>query len=327
VSSPAPGATDPVGDGTDDAPADPAASEQVVRTVYRPDRALDLAATLGPLRRGSADPTCCVRDGVWFRAVRTPAGPGSQAVWRHGDGTVAAAAFGAGATWLTEALPALLGARDDSRAQFRPTHPALAAAARAHAGWALGRTDRVLEAAVPAVLEQKVTGREARRSFAVLVRALGEPAPGPVPAGLTLPPTPARWASVASWTLHAAGVGPQRSATLVRLASRAAALERAGAGGQLGVLATVPGVGPWTVAEVSQRALGDPDAVSVGDAHVPAAVVFALTGRGGGDDAAMAEVLAPYAGHRYRVQRLVELAGLGPPRRGPRYAGLDHRRR
>lgn len=82
-------------------------------------------------------------------------------------------------------------------------------------------------------------------------------------------------------------------------------------------LRMVPGVGVWTAAEVSQRALGDPDAVSFGDYHIPRNVGSALVGRPV-DDQELAEILQPYTGHRYRVQRLIELSGIAPPRRGPR---------
>jgi 3-methyladenine DNA glycosylase/8-oxoguanine DNA glycosylase len=89
-------------------------------------------------------------------------------------------------------------------------------------------------------------------------------------------------------------------------------------------LRALPGVGPWTSAEVRQRACGDADAVSVGDYHLPADVGWALAGQVV-DDAGMLELLAPYAGHRYRATRLVELSGLRPPRRGPRMAVRDYR--
>jgi 3-methyladenine DNA glycosylase/8-oxoguanine DNA glycosylase len=89
-------------------------------------------------------------------------------------------------------------------------------------------------------------------------------------------------------------------------------------------LQAVPGIGPWTSAEIRQRACGDADAVSVGDYHLPAVVGWALAGRVT-DDAGMLELLAPYAGHRHRVTRLVELSGLRPPRRGPRLAPRDYR--
>ena len=38
------------------------------------------------------------------------------------------------------------------------------------------------------------------------------------------------------------------------------------------------GIGEWTIAETRIRALGDPDAVSVGDYHLAHHVGYALTG-------------------------------------------------
>ena len=74
-----------------------------------------------------------------------------------------------------------------------------------------------------------------------------------------------------------------------------------------------------------QRACGDPDAVSVGDYHLPKAVGWTLAGERGTDDVGMLALLAPYEGQRYRVQRLIELGGSTPPRRGPRNPVRDYR--
>jgi 3-methyladenine DNA glycosylase/8-oxoguanine DNA glycosylase len=83
-------------------------------------------------------------------------------------------------------------------------------------------------------------------------------------------------------------------------------------------LMAVPGIGPWTAAEVGVRALGDPDAVSVGDFHLPNLVAFALAGEPRANDARMLELLEPYRGQRARVIRLLELSAIRPPRYGPR---------
>ena len=300
---------------------------------------LDVGAILGPLRRGSSDPTF-VRSGdrVW-RTARTPHGPATQVVGvvprtrdgRTGDPVVVESwAWGSGAAWLTDNVPRLFGDGDLSAARFRPEHPLVREVWRRHHGWRVPSTQLVFEAMVPAILEQKVTGSEARRSWRWLLRRFGEPAPGPAPDGMRVFPAPQTWASIPSWDWHRAGVGPDRSRTIVQAARRAAALERT-----LTVehpeadrrMQSLPGIGVWTSAEVRQRAHGDPDAVSVGDFHIATQVVFALTGRLGGTDEQMLELLAPYAGHRYRVVRMVELSGVAPPRRGPRYTGLDHRGR
>jgi 3-methyladenine DNA glycosylase/8-oxoguanine DNA glycosylase len=301
-------------------------------TTYEPGRPVDLRATLGPLRRGGGDPTTRVDGSGLWRTVRTPLGPATQLLSRVDRG-VTCRAWGTGAAWVLETLPDLLGARDGTADDFVPltaTHPLLRDAWRRHLGWRVPRSNVVLETLVPSVLEQKVTGGEARSSWRWLVHRYGEPAPGPAPSGLRVVPTPRQWALVPSWAWHRAGVGPERSRTIVTAAGRSAGLERT-----LGVdhaeadrrMRSLPGIGVWTSAEVRQRAHGDPDALSLGDFHLGGQVVYALTGRTGGDDDAMLELLEPYAGHRYRVVRMVELAGVVQPRRGPRYTPLDHRAR
>jgi 3-methyladenine DNA glycosylase/8-oxoguanine DNA glycosylase len=85
-------------------------------------------------------------------------------------------------------------------------------------------------------------------------------------------------------------------------------------------LTSLPGIGQWTAAEVVRLAFGDPDAVSVGDYHVPNTVAWALAGEPRADDARMLELLEPYRGQRGRVQRLLEAGGITAPRYGPRMA-------
>ena len=85
-------------------------------------------------------------------------------------------------------------------------------------------------------------------------------------------------------------------------------------------LTAVPGIGPWTAAEVALRALGDADALSIGDFHLPNLVAFCLAGEHRGDDARMVALLEPWRGQRARVVRLLEASGLRPPAFGPRYA-------
>ena len=293
-----------------------------------PGRPVDLPATLGPLRRGRYDPAHQVGpDGALWRTARTPAGPGTlRLVVRPGEGTVVATAWGPGAGWLLDGVPALLGA-DDDPAGFAPEHPVLRESARRRPGWRVPRTRLVLEALVPAILEQKVTGTEARRSWRDLLRRFGDPAPGPAPAGMRVVPAPRQWALVPSWEWHRAGVDAKRSRAVLAAAAVADRLEatvETGAAEAERVLRAVPGVGAWTAAEVRQRAHGDADAVSVGDFHLPALVGWALAGQRV-DDAGMLALLERYRPHRYRAVRLVELAGIVPPRRGPRFAPRDYR--
>ncbi|MBA3619908.1 MAG: DNA-3-methyladenine glycosylase 2 family protein [Acidothermales bacterium] len=295
---------------------------------WRPGRPVDVRGTLGPLRRGIGDPAHRVApDGAVWRTARTPQGTGTLRITAQATGgTVEATAWGEGAHWLLDTLPLLLGA-DDDPAGFTPMHPLLRDVAARRPGVRIPRTGLVLEALVPAILEQKVTGTEAHRSWRELLTRFGEPAPGPGPPGMRVVPTPWQWSRVPSWEWHRAGVDGRRAATVVAAARCAGRLEetlRMSPEDAWRRLRAVPGVGAWTAAEVRQRAHGDPDAVSVGDFHLPALVGWALERRRV-DDAGMLELLAPYAGHRHRVVRLVELSGLRPPRRAPRFAPANHR--
>lgn len=267
-----------------------------------------------------------------IRASVTADGPAAIEI-RVDGATAHARAWGPGADRLLDALPAALGLDDDD-AGFDPgLHPVVAGLARRLGRVRLGRTGAVWEALLPAMLEQRITGTEAWRNYRRLVRAHGAPAPGPV--GLLLPPTPATVAGLPSWTLTGLGIEPRRGALLRRIAREAGRLEALGAaarlpgGGGVGTRALESalrahgGIGPWTAAEVALRALGDPDAVSVGDAHLADVVAFVLTGAPRGTDETMLELLAPWAGHRARVVRLVESSGLTPPRYGPRVAPRD----
>jgi len=225
-----------------------------------------------------------------------------------------------------DALPGLLGA-DDRPEDFVPGHPALRAAARSRPPVRIGRSWLVMEALVPAVLEQKVVGMEATRAWRSLLWRFGEPAPGPVPVGMRVPPDPRAWASIPSWEWHRAGVEAVRARVIAAAARVATRLEEVTTMCSCDAdrrLRAIPGIGPWTSAEIRQRACGDADAVSVGDYHLPSIVGWALAGRAV-DDAEMLELLAPYGGHRHRASILAGLTGTGPPRRVPRLAVRDYR--
>lgn len=284
--------------------------------------------TLAPLRRGRGDP--CYHDspdGSIWRTSLMADGPVTVRIARTGERSVECRMWGAGATEFAESLPAFLGA-DDDPSGFRPHHPTLAAAARRVSHLRLGRTGRVLEALIPAVLEQRVHGADARRSWRRLVTRYGSPAPGPAPAHLRVPPSPEVWQRIPSWEYHRANVDPGRARTIVGCARRADALERLTTGSvehaRTGLM-SLPGVGQWTAAETLQRAFGDADALSVGDYHLAAMVGWSLLGRPI-DDAAMLELLEPIRPHRHRAVRLLEVSGLARnPRFGPRMAIPDLR--
>jgi 3-methyladenine DNA glycosylase/8-oxoguanine DNA glycosylase len=331
--------------------AEPLAAGPVVRE-WRPEFAVDVRLILSVHRRGYSDPAFRIAaDGSVWRTSLTPDGPGTLRIAAAGlaaaglaaaspaaagsalagaapaEGTlVSAAAWGPGASWLLAAVPDLLGSGDDP-AGFNPSHPLLREVSGRHPGMRVGRSGRVLEALVPAVLEQKVVGAEAWRAWRLLMLRFGGPAPGPAPDGMRVFPPARTWLCIPSWEWHRAGVEAVRARTVANAARVAGRLEEImtmppeAADRRLRAL---PGIGQWTSAEVRQRACGDADAVSVGDYHLAADVGWALAGRKV-DDAGMLDLLAPYAGHRYRAARLVELSGVRPPRRGPRMSVRDYR--
>jgi 3-methyladenine DNA glycosylase/8-oxoguanine DNA glycosylase len=304
---------------------------------------LDLRLTLGIHGRGRTDPALRfeVSDSTW-RATRTPEGPVTMLIEARpgggelggrpgGPGAIRARAWGPGSGWALAPgrLEGLLGL-DDDPAALVPGHVAVAAAARRLPGLRIGHTGAVLEALVPAILEQKVTGAEAGRTYRALLARYGEEAPGGF--GLRLHPGPAVLAALPYHAFHPLGLERRRAELVRAVAREAERLERLGAAADgpgtdpaarataYAALRAFPGIGPWTAAEVGMRAFGDPDAVSVGDFHLPNMVAWALAGEPRGTDERMLELLAPYRGQRGRVLRLLELSGAQAPRRGPRLA-------
>jgi 3-methyladenine DNA glycosylase/8-oxoguanine DNA glycosylase len=279
---------------------------------------IDLRLTLAPLRHGRDDPTIRFEsDGVWM-ARSTASGPTEIRLAADGR-TITADAWGPGADLAMDAVPDLAGMNDDPEL-LTPHHALVRELQRRFAGLRLPRTGQLVAALVPAVIEQKVTAGEAHGAYVALVRKLGELAPGPVP--LLLPPTAASLVALPYFEFHPLGLERRRADLLRRIALQAAAIEALAAlpsDVARSRLQSIQGIGPWTAAEATRVALGDPDAVSVGDAHLPDLVAWALAGEPRADDARMLELLQPYRGQRARVVRLLEAAGIKIPRFGPRF--------
>ena len=307
------------------------APERPLETEYRPRHRLDLLRTVGIQQRGAHDPTFAIASGVIWRASRTPDGVATLALREVSPGVIRAAAWGPGRDAALAQVPALCGEHDDISGFEPAQHPLIAETHRRHAGLRLSRTDLVFDALAGAILEQKVTGLQAFGAWRRLVTWFGERAPGPTPTPMFAPPTIDGWRGIPSWAWHRAGVEPPQSRAILEAARRGPSLVRAVTTAYDGpardaALTSIRGIGVWTAAETRARALGDPDAVSVGDYHLAHEIGFALTGART-DDEGMLRLLAAWPGHRQRVIRLVRLSPAREPRRGPRLHPEDHRAR
>jgi 3-methyladenine DNA glycosylase/8-oxoguanine DNA glycosylase len=287
---------------------------------------VDLRRTISALRRGGGDPTTVLaRDGLW-RAMHTADGPATlHVVAPVTDGlttSVTAEAWGPGAELALARVPALCGAEDHPET-FVAHHEVVAEAVRGRPGRRLPATGGLVEVLVPTIIEQKVTGDEARRAFRALCWRLGSEAPGPV--RLRLQPHPDRLAELGYAAFHPLGIERKRADVILRVVRRADRIEALLDGDPADArraLEALPGLGPWTSGAATLIAFGDPDAVIVGDFWFPHLVENALTGRRRGSDAEMLAHLAPYVGHRARAQLV--LVGLGSiPRRAPRQRRRD----
>jgi 3-methyladenine DNA glycosylase/8-oxoguanine DNA glycosylase len=296
----------------------------------------DFGATIGPLAWGRNDPCTRVAQGGFWWVARTPSGLGTLFLRRDGRELVATG-YGPGADWVVAQADGVAGLRDDLTGfdEVAGRHPLVAQLAHAHQGLRLTATGRVFPRLLRAVFEQKVTGQEAYRAYLATVRhcfqASGrEPAPSPLP-DLLPPPDPAVIAGMPYWMFHPFGVEQRRADTLCRAAAAAGRLESApNAGAATKALTAILGIGAWTAAEVTRTVYGDPDAVSVGDYHIPHMVSWALAGeaRAGARestpgalspaDTRMLELLEPFRGHHGRVCTLLEHSGLAAPKFGPR---------
>lgn len=292
-------------------------TSEVSRRLTPPER-YQFGPSVRPLLVPKHDPCGAIRDGAFWLAMRTPSGPATLRLARDDEGLLATA-FGAGAGWAAEHADAIAGLRDDLSGfpQLASGHPVVDRLAKTFSGVRIPSTLRVFPRLLRAVLEQKVTGKEAHHSYRAVCRHFGERAPGPV--DLVLPPDPAAIAATEYWVFHPFGVEQRRTQALLRAAQVAERLERcADAAEATARMTALPGIGPWTAAEVVRLAYGDADAVSVGDFHIPNTVAWALAGEARGTDERMLELLEPFRGHRGRVCDLLALGGLGAPKFGPR---------
>jgi 3-methyladenine DNA glycosylase/8-oxoguanine DNA glycosylase len=303
------------GRGADRSDLGPVASAAMPLPVVAP--AIDLRRSFGHLRHGPYDPTTRVGETEAWRAVRTPHGPGTLALRRETAG-ITAEAFGPGRDWLLTRAGAFAGALDDPSVLVAH-HRAVADAAHRFATVRLPRSHALVHELVVAVCGQRVTSVEAVRSWRGLCRVASERAPGPME--LLLPPDPGVLARQPYWWFHRFGIDRRRAETIRAIGGAAVRIDALAEADPVTVataLARYPGIGPWSIGTALGAALGDPDAVPIGDFHLPHVVSYALAGEPRADDARMLDLLEPYRGQRGRVVRLLALAGARAPAYGPR---------
>ena len=285
--------------------------------------------------RGAKDPVLVgPTEAIW--ATRTPDGIGTLTMAgrtndQADDGaatiTIGAEAWGPGAEWLLDQAPRLLG-QDDDPTGFEPVGKVRELWRRKP--FLLARTDRPWDALIGAVFGQKVQTANAVKSRRALARRLGERAPGPQ--GVWVLPAPETVARLGYHEFHPLGVERKRAEILIRVAREMPRLQRhfdeaRGWSQRSGEPSPAPelearlrgirGIGPWTAAMVTATTIGDPDAVPIGDYHIPNTIAWLLAGEPRATDARMLELLEPYAGHRWRVIRLAK-SSTHAPRYGPK---------
>jgi 3-methyladenine DNA glycosylase/8-oxoguanine DNA glycosylase len=284
-------------------------------------RPYDLRRSTSVLRRGGS-PTCRISADVLQWATRTPDGVAVMTARQTGLSTVSVEATGQGSEWVVENAASILGAGDDN-SSFVAHHGVIRNLHAMHTSLHILRTLDVFETLVPTVIEQKVVGADANQAYRRLVKRFGETAPG---SELFVQPSPQTLVEMSYADYHECGLERRRAETIRYAAKRATRIDECvklpltEAYARLGSL---PGIGPWTCAVVGGSALGDADAVAVGDFHLSHTVGWGLAGEPRADDARMLELLEPYRGQRGRVTRYLQLGGVAAPRRGPRMARRD----
>lgn len=302
----------------------------VERVTSNPSRLL--RHTFGAFRFGSSDPCVRITGDTLTMTSTSPAGPGwlfaTMAAPNPEAQVESQVEFGGRATnHIRQRRPDPHGHRDTFRS-LSPAHPLVARLQREFGDLRIGASGDVYKAALTATLGQRITAAEAVTQWARLCHALPNPVDTPI-GQLLAPPDPGALGALAPWQLHSLGIEEARARTLISIAR---VFRRDGAHQVDVSLALrrlsveVPRFGPWTRALVEAEALGDPDAVAVGDFHLKNVVAHALGGRPRGTDDEMLALLAPYAGNRGRVLAWLALAGISAPKFGPRRRNIDIRR-
>lgn len=270
----------------------------------------DLHATFALQLLGKFDPTGS-RGQRSLRKIHHDA-DGNVVVWRftQTDGGLRIEVQG-DQTGLFEAMTSQFPLNDGADSLVT-SHPLLRRLARGYAGLRLMRMPWTFDVAAGAVLQQRVRWETAYADFRNVALRWGTR----TEAGTAFP-TSAQLARITIERLESIGLDPRRARALHLLACADLRHRFLHAGSDPSDvtrrLLTIHGIGPWTAGMIAGVAYGVPDAVPVGDLHIPGLIVAALAGEPDGTDDRMLELLAPYAGHRFRVIRMLLWAARRTP--------------
>jgi 3-methyladenine DNA glycosylase/8-oxoguanine DNA glycosylase len=273
---------------------------------------MDGRLTFGPLAHTMGWATSRIVDGEWHHAMNSPEG---EVAFRLNVDSGTLRAWGPGRDWIRQRVDALV----ESDPEPTPYgHPLIATLQHRLQGMRLVALGSVADLAPARIIGQRVTTVEARQSWRKLVWRYGGAAPGPLK--LRLPPHPTVLATLHDWEWKRLGVEAQRARTIQRFGRDAGRCEAVAHDHELLTrrLRAIPGIGPWTSEFLTHFVCGDPDAVPIGDWHLPSHVAFALAGERKATDERMLELLEPFRPQRARVWRMIVAATRTPPRRAPR---------
>ena len=261
---------------------------------------------------------CRALHGRFERATLTPCGAAAiQLQWS--GGSLEARAWGPGGQWLLDRLPSLVGL-DDDPGGFEPASSSTVGKLwKQFPGLRITASHTMWHDTAWLVPGQRVATVDAARQWGALVRRYGTPAPGPL--DLLLPPTPEAVLAAPYYDLHEVGLERKRAGSLHAAAKYIPRFEtdtHLEPEALRHKLELIPGLGPWMSTNIVTMTAGHADTVVLGDYGLPSFVTWALAGERVGTDERMLELLEPYAGHRWRVCRLIMSSKLRPPRHGPR---------
>lgn len=262
----------------------------------------DLTISLALQRLGLRDPSVQQQPHRFVKAFCFAGQPTVAAVEQVEDGLAIEGPEALVDAWAGGLPP------DDGHAAFDPGGGPLRALHRRGYGLRLLRMPWLFDVAVSGVLQQRVTFHEAARQWARLLARHGVACDG-----LRALPPARDLARIGRPALEAIGIDPRRADAIIALAREEAFRHFLSLDESVDRirqrLASLRGIGPWTVGMTVGFGAGDADAVITGDLHLPRIAARVLRGRPSGSDADLLESLEPFRGHRFRVTRLLLLAG------------------